>query len=85
MITPQDQFLTSGGPMKTWFDRARELEQRPEVLDVSPYPMQPWLDVQEGGWSVVVHTADDPGLADELAAEMGALAWGWRGVGVGFA
>jgi len=78
MITPQDQFLTSGGPMKQWFDRARELEQRPEVLDVSPYPMQPWLDVEEGGWSVVVHTADDPGLADELAAEMGALAWGLR-------
>ncbi|HAA51940.1 MAG TPA: microcystin degradation protein MlrC, partial [Planctomycetaceae bacterium] len=45
MITPQDQFLTSGGPMKAWFDRARELEQQDGVLDVSPYPMQPWLDV----------------------------------------
>ena len=78
MITPQDQFLTSGGPMKTWFDRARELEQRPDVLDVSPYPMQPWLDVREGGWAVVVHTADEPGLAEELAAEMGALAWELR-------
>ena len=75
MITPQDQFLTSGGPMKAWFDRARALEERDGVLDVSPFPMQPWLDVAEGGWSVVVHTDADPELADELAAEMAAMAW----------
>ena len=59
MITPQDQFLTSQGPMKQWFDSAREMEQRESVIDVSPYPMQPWLDVAEGGWSVVVHTDKD--------------------------
>ncbi len=75
MITPQDQFLTSAGPMKAWFDRARTLEQREGVLDVSPYPMQPWLDVAEGGWAVVVHTDGDAELADTLAAEMGAMAW----------
>ena len=78
MITPQDQFLTSAGPMQEWFDRARALEQQPGVLDVSPYPMQPWLDVAEGGWAVVVHTEDDPDLADSLAAEMGTLAWELR-------
>ena len=78
MITPQDQFLTSGGPMKAWFDRARELEQRADVLDVSPYPMQPWLDVAEGGWAVVVHTDGDADLADALAAEMGEMAWEMR-------
>lgn len=78
LITPQDQFLTAGGPMKTWFDKAREFERRPGVLDVSPYPMQPWLDVAEGGWSVVVHTDGNARLADELAAEMAALAWDLR-------
>jgi microcystin degradation protein MlrC len=25
MITPQDQFLTSEGPMKEWFDLARQM------------------------------------------------------------
>src|SRR5262249_48592556 len=59
MITPQDQFLTASGPMKAWFDRAREWERQPRVLDVSPYPMQPWLDVAEGGWAVAVHTDGD--------------------------
>jgi microcystin degradation protein MlrC len=78
MITPQDQFLTSAGPMKQWFDRARELERRGGVLDVSPYPMQPWLDVAEGGWSVVVHTDGDRKLADLLAREMADLAWRLR-------
>lgn len=78
MITPQDQFLTSSGPMKEWFDLAREMERRPRVLDVSPYPMQPWLDVAEGGWSVIVHTDNDAVLADSLAAEIADKAWSLR-------
>ncbi len=75
MVTPQDQFLTSAGPMQEWFDLARKLERRPGVLDVSPYPMQPWLDVAEGGWAVVAHTDNDAGLAQTLAYEMANKAW----------
>ena len=74
LITPQDQFLTSDGPMKEWFDLARELENRPGVLDVSPYPMQPWLAVTACGWAVVVHTDAAPDLARQVAAEMSARA-----------
>jgi microcystin degradation protein MlrC len=78
MITPQDRFLTSDGPMKEWFDLARQMERQASVLDVSAYPMQPWLDVAEGGWAVVVHTDNDPALADKLAAEMANKAWSLR-------
>jgi microcystin degradation protein MlrC len=78
MITPQDQFLTSAGPMKEWFDLAREMERRGGVLDVSAYPMQPWLDVAEGGWAGVVHTDADPVLAQTLADEMADKAWNLR-------
>ena len=78
LITPQDQFLTAQGPMKQWFDLAREMEHRPGVIDVSPYPMQPWLDVAEGGWAVVVHTDNDLDLARSLARESAALAWSLR-------
>lgn len=78
MITPQDQFLTSAGPMKRWFDLARRLEQQSGVLDISPYPMQPWLDAAEGGWSVVVHTDGDPELARSLAKELADEAWSLR-------
>jgi microcystin degradation protein MlrC len=78
MLTPQDQFLTSQGPMKTWFARARQFERQPGVIDVSPYPMQPWLDAAEGGSSVVVHTNDNPALADAIADEMADAAWSMR-------
>jgi len=78
MITPQDQFLTSQGPMKEWFDLARDMERRPGVIDVSPYPMQPWLDVAEGGWAVVVHTDNNRELAESLAAESARKAWNLR-------
>lgn len=79
MIAPQDRFLTTcPGPMREWFDLAREQEQDPRVLAVSLYPMQPWLDVPEGGWSAVVHTDDDQALADRLADELAEKAWSLR-------
>jgi microcystin degradation protein MlrC len=78
MITHQEQFLTSHGPMKAWFDLAREMETRPGVVSASPFPMQPWLDVPEGGWAAVVVTNNDPRLADRLAAELANKAWELR-------
>ncbi|MCL4187629.1 MAG: M81 family metallopeptidase [Rhodobacteraceae bacterium] len=78
MITHQEQFLTARPPMKTWFDLARAIEARPGVLSVSTYPMQPWLDVEEGGWTAVVYTDGDPSLAGRLADELAACAWELR-------
>lgn len=78
LVTHQEQFLTSKPPMKTWFDRARALESDPKVLQVSNYPMQPWLDVSEGGWSTVVVTDNDPVLAEKLADEMAEMVWKMR-------
>jgi microcystin degradation protein MlrC len=78
LITHQEQFLTSHGPMKTWFDRARAWETVSDVLAVSPFPMQPWLDVPEGGWSVVVVTDNNATLADQIADELAQMAWDQR-------
>ncbi|HSJ29038.1 MAG TPA: M81 family metallopeptidase, partial [Acidimicrobiia bacterium] len=78
MITHQEQYLTRKPPMKIWFDLAREIETRPGVLTVSTYPMQPWLDVEEGGWASIVYTDDDPELADELAKELTRKVWSLR-------
>ena len=57
--------------MKIWFDRARAMETDPRVLQASNYPMQPWLDVAEGGWSAMVVTDSDQALAERLADELG--------------
>ena len=78
MITHQEQFLTASGPMKEWFDLARQFETLPGVVSVSNFPMQPWLDVPEGGWSTVVITDNDLPLADELAVKLANKAWELR-------
>lgn len=78
LVTHQEQFLTNRGPMKRWFDAARAFEADSRVLQVAPFPMQPWLDVAEGGWSVVVVTDGDHSLANEIADEMADLCWSMR-------
>ncbi|MEX0831862.1 MAG: M81 family metallopeptidase [Nitriliruptoraceae bacterium] len=78
LLSHQEQFLTAVEPMKIWFDLAREMEQRPGVLSVSTFPMQPWLDVAEGGWSAVVVTDGNEPLARALADELAELAWSLR-------
>jgi microcystin degradation protein MlrC len=78
LLSHQEQFLTDRGPMKLWFDRARNMEADPRMLQASCYPMQPWLDVEEGGWASVVVTDGDMGLADRLAEELADLAWSLR-------
>ena len=78
LLSHQEQFLTSAGPMKTWFDHARARERDPRVLHVANFPMQPWLDVAEGGWATVVVTDGDRELAERLADEMADLAWSMR-------
>ena len=64
--------------MKIWFDRARAIEADRRVLQASNYPMQPWLDVAEGGWSTIVVTDGDQSLAEKLADELADLAWSMR-------
>ena len=78
LISHQEQYLTSRGPMKAWFDRARALEREAGVLSVSNFPMQPWLDIEEGGWATVVVTDGDQALAERLADELADLAWSMR-------
>ena len=78
LITHQEQYLTAHGPMKTWFDQARTMERDPRVLHVAPCPMQPWLDVAEGGWATVVNVDGDRALAERLADESADLAWSMR-------
>ena len=78
MITHQEQFLTSRGPMKEWFDHARQCEAGGQALTVSLFPMQPWIDVEEAGWSVVVVTENDQASAERVADELAQHAWSLR-------
>jgi microcystin degradation protein MlrC len=78
MLAPPDRFATARGPMREWFDLAREMEERPGVLSVSTFPVQPWMDVLELGWAAVVYANGDRQLAQRLAAELANKAWELR-------
>lgn len=72
MVTPCERFMTAEGPMRRLFDAARAAEGRSGIRDVSVFPVQPWLDVPEFGWSVAV--VAEPGQTDRAEAEARALA-----------
>src|ERR1019366_8890553 len=54
------------------------MEKDKRVLHVAPCPMQPWLDVAEGGWATVVVVDADKALAERLADASADLAWSMR-------
>lgn len=78
MLAPQDNFLTSYGPMKEWFDLARKIEKDPTVIVASTFPTQPWLDVPNNGWSCLVY-ADTQDTAQAYAEQLAQKAWDLRG------
>jgi microcystin degradation protein MlrC len=78
MLTHSDRYNTADWPMKGWFDLARDMEKHPGVISTSTFPMQPWLDVPEAGWTAIVYTDNHLKLAQELAAELANKAWELR-------
>ena len=75
MLTPIDKFWTSEPPLRDWFNMAAKFESLPGVLSVSLFPVQPWLDVPELGWTTLVITNRDRSLAQSLAVELANKAW----------
>jgi microcystin degradation protein MlrC len=78
MLTPADRMQTDEWPMSEWFGRAREMEKLAKVITVCTFPVNPWLDVPELGWAVVVVTDGDRKLADRLSSELANAAWALR-------
>ena len=78
MITSAERHDNTKGPFKELIDLCRKAEEEPGVLTVSLLATQPWLDVEELGWKVIVTTSgvdvDGQSIADEIARE----AWNRR-------
>lgn len=62
-------------PMRGIFQRAAAMEREPHVLSVSICMCHPWNDDPELGWSTLVTTDGDPGLAERLADELAERCW----------
>jgi microcystin degradation protein MlrC len=62
-------------PMNKIFKWMEQVQEQPEVLAISNYMVHIWLDEPELGWSTVVVTDGDPGLAAALAEELADRNW----------
>ena len=78
MITPAETQLTEEHPLKDLMELTRHQEQDQRVLSSSLFAVQPWLDVPEMGWTSVIVADGDRELADQMARELAAAAWGYR-------
>jgi microcystin degradation protein MlrC len=77
MIVPAENAQTTRGVIHDLMQAAKSHLAQPGILDVSFFPMQPWLDMPDAGCAVVVVT-DEPNRADaEAIAQQLADAW-WQ-------
>jgi microcystin degradation protein MlrC len=75
MILPAENGRTTEGPYAEVMEAAIAGARQPRVLDASVFSVQPWLDVEDVGCSVVVVGDDDPAPAEALADALGAQFW----------
>lgn len=62
------------GPFKRLMDDSIAAETG-DVLSVTVFSVQPWLDITEMGFATVVVTNDDPALAQRVANDFAAACW----------
>jgi microcystin degradation protein MlrC len=79
MIVPAENGRTTEGPYAEVMDAAIAGMQRQGVLDASVFSVQPWLDVEDVGCSVVVVGDGERAPAEALADELAAMLWERRG------
>jgi microcystin degradation protein MlrC len=75
MILPAENGRTTEGPYAEVMDAAIAGMRRPGVLDASVFSVQPWLDVEDVGCSVLVVGDGECAAAEALADELAALFW----------
>ena len=75
MLVPAEVMQTTDGPMSELRAEADTRSTSGAVLDVSLFPVQPWLDVRELGFGVIVTADRDQERADSIASLLSRSAW----------
>ena len=79
LIVPAENMQTTNGPMEKVFSTGEGLRsQHPEILCVSVFGPQPWLDIQEMGGATVVVVDGDTSLGRRCAVQMAKKFWDLR-------
>lgn len=77
MIVPAENMQTTHGPMHRLIARGQQWESGARALAVSVYGVQPWLDIEEMGCSVVV-VGNDQKRAERMVDELAQRFWDTR-------
>ena len=78
MLTIGEVTDTSGPVLAPIFERVAEFETRPDVLGVSVLMAQPYLDVPDLGWTILVVTDAKADMGKQLADELAEMSWSRR-------
>lgn len=65
-------------PMRSVFQRIKQMEKHPEVLSVNLFMCHPFIAHPEVGWAIQVTTDNKPELAEALADELAEQCWALR-------
>ena len=75
MITSAERHDNTQGPFKELIDLCRQAEENPGVMTASLLATQPWLDVEELGWKVIVTTTGKDVDGAPIAEKIADAAW----------
>ena len=75
MLLPGETARTDAGPLAQVMELAYARLEEADILDISVFSVQPWLDVLEVGSSVVVVADGDAARAAAVARELAAAFW----------
>jgi len=75
LLPPPNSRTTGSGPMVELHRWARAAEADDEILAVSYFPVQPWLDLPDVGFAAVVVTDGKLQKADDVALHLCQEAW----------
>lgn len=78
LISTTEAHSTEGGPMREVVGQIDQQIASGGIVDATVFATQPWLDVTELGWSVVVMTDGRPEYGQRLADRLCWELWGQR-------
>jgi len=77
MIVSPVSTRTTDGPLRPVVEEARRMEADGQVINAALFPVQPWIDVPDLGFAVLV-CADDQATATTAAERLADMAWARR-------
>jgi len=75
MIVQSERTQTTSGQMAVIAQMAKEAEQNPQILSVSYFQVQPWLDVADMGCTIIVIGNREIALAEQIGQRIAKYFW----------